>query len=92
MYNRWITAASKGQISGVVLLDLSAAFDLVNWKLLLKKFEIYGLDKDFLAWITSYLTNRYQSVWIDHTFSDLLQTETGVPQGSNLVLKLGALS
>ena len=84
MYNRWITAASKGQISGVVLLDLSAAFDLVNWKLLLKKFEIYGLDKDFLAWITSYLTNRYQSVWIDHTFSDLLQTETGVPQGSNL--------
>ena len=84
MYNRLVTAASRSQLNGVVLLDLSAAFDLVDCKLLLKKFEIYGLDGDFLRWIDSYLTNRYQSVWIDHTFSDLLQTETGVPQGSNL--------
>ena len=30
MYDKWVKAASKGQISGVVLVDLSAAFDLVS--------------------------------------------------------------
>ena len=32
----------------------------------------------------SYLTDRYQSVWIDHVFSDFLENSIGVPQGSNL--------
>ena len=30
MYDKWVLAASKGQVSGVVLVDLSAAFDLVS--------------------------------------------------------------
>ena len=37
-----------------------------------------------LEWIRSYLTNRNQAVWIDHVISDFLQTDIGVPQGSNL--------
>ena len=36
MYDRWTRAASMGQISGVVLMDLSCAFDLVDHQLLLK--------------------------------------------------------
>ena len=51
MYDRWVQAASKGQISGAVLLDLSAAFDLVPPDTLIKKLEIYGLDSDFISWI-----------------------------------------
>ena len=84
MYDRWVNAATMGQVSGVVLLDLSAAFDLVEPAILIKKLRIYGLDEDFLAWIESYLTNRYQAVWIDHCLSDFLHCEVGVPQGSNL--------
>ena len=34
MYDRWVKAAAAGQVSGVVLLDLSAAFDLVDPELL----------------------------------------------------------
>ena len=30
------------------------------------------------------MTDRYQSVWIDHVFSDFLENSIGVPQGSNL--------
>ena len=84
MYDRWIQAAVKGQVSGAVLLDLSAAFDLVSPDILLNKLEIYGIKSDFLAWIKSYLLDRQQAVWIDHTLSDFLTCDVGVPQGSNL--------
>ena len=84
MYDRWVQAAVKGQVSGAVLLDLSAAFDLVSPDILLNKLEIYGIQGDFLAWIKSYLLDRHQAVWIDHTFSEFLSCDVGVPQGSNL--------
>ena len=84
MYDRWVSAATAGQVSGVVLLDLSAAFDLVEPSILIKKLRIYGLDENFLAWIESYLTDRQQAVWIDHCLSEFLACDVEVPQGSNL--------
>ena len=84
MYDRWVTAAAGGHVSGVVLLDLSAAFDLVEPNLLIQKLRIYGLDEDYLSWVESYLTDRYQAVWIDHVLSQFLHCPVGVPQGSNL--------
>ena len=65
----------------MVLLDLSAAFDLVDPELLLQKLRGYGFDKDSLSWIESYLTNRFQAVWIDHALSDFLPSKVGEPQG-----------
>ena len=82
MYDRWVKAAAAGQVSGVVLLDLSAAFDLVDPSILLNKLRIYGLERDMSQWIESYLTDRKQGVWIDHVLSDYLECEVGVPQGS----------
>ena len=84
MYDRWVKAAAAGQVSGAVLLDLSAAFDLVDPDLLIKKLRIYGLDKSSLDWVASYLDDRYQAVWLDHILSDFLRCDVGVPQGSNL--------
>ena len=55
-------AASDGQLSGVVLLDLSAAFDLVDPDLLLQKLKVYGFDDDILLCVESYLTERFQGV------------------------------
>ena len=63
MYDKWVRAASRGQVSGVILLDLSAAFDLVDPVLLIQKLKIYGIKEDFALWIESYLTNRYQAVF-----------------------------
>ena len=82
MYDRWVKAAAAGQVSGVVLLDLSAAFDLVDPVLLIQKLRIYGVDEGVLQWIESYLTNRKQGVWIDHVLSEFLPCDVGVPQGS----------
>ena len=84
MYDRWVRGAHEGKLSGVVLLDLSAAFDLVDPILLLHKLKIYGFDNYALSWLDSYLTNRYQAVWIDSKLSDFLLCPFGVPQGSNL--------
>ena len=84
LYDKWVKSAASGQVSGVVLIDLSAAFDLVDPELLIKKLKIYGLDGCFLTWIDSYLRDRHQAVWIDHVFSDFVSNSIGVPQGSNL--------
>ena len=62
MYEKWVKAASEGQVSGVVLVDLSAAFNLVSPSLLVQKMKIYGFEEDIIAWILSYLTDRFQTV------------------------------
>ena len=84
MYDRWVRAAHEEQLSGVILLDLSAAFDLVDSSILLKKLQIYGFDDSSINWVHSYLSERNQAVWIDHVFSDPISHSIGVPQGSNL--------
>ena len=84
MYDRWVRAASQGQVSGVILIDLIAAFDLVDSDILIKKLRIYGLKDDILSWVQSYLSDRHQAVWIDHVFSDFRPHSKGVPQGSIL--------
>ena len=70
MYNRWVQGADKRMISGVVFLDLSAAFDLVDSSLLVRKLEMYGLCEDVITWVKSYLSDRKQAVWVDHVFSN----------------------
>lgn len=37
-----------------------------------------------MAWVHSYLTQRQQAVWVDHVFSEFLETNLGVHQGSIL--------
>ena len=86
MYDKWVRAAAAGQLSGVVLLDLSAAFDLVDPDLLLQKLRAYGFDEDSLQWVHSYLTDRHQAVWIDHALSDFLPVRLGLLKGATLVL------
>ena len=69
----------------LVLLDLSAAFDTIDHRILLEKlakdFGIVGLALD---WFSSYLANRYFRVKVDDSVSDFLCLLFGVPQGSLL--------
>ena len=46
MYEKWVKAASEGQVS-------SAVFDLVSPSLLVQKMKIYGFEEDIIAWILS---------------------------------------
>ena len=84
MYDKWVRAAHNSKVTGVVLLDLSAAFDLVDHHILIEKLGIYGVESEVRDWILSYLRDRSQAVWMDHCFSPFLPVDVGVPKGSNL--------
>ena len=49
---------NKGQEVGVIIMDLSKAFDTLNHKLLLKKLQAYGFDKKSLSFIECYSENK----------------------------------
>ena len=84
MYDRWVEEVENGDMVGVMMIDLSAAFDMVDHGLLLQKLEVFGLDNKAISWIESYLSNRCQSVFVDGCLSPPLAIECGVPQGSIL--------
>jgi len=79
-----VRSASDGKINGAVLLDLSAAFDLVDTDVLIRKLVLYKVGSKCKNWISSYLTERHQAVRVDHCYSDFISCNVGVPQGSTL--------
>ena len=79
-----LTGMYKQDISDMVLLDMSKAFDSINHDILLLKLQDLGISKYAFAWFTSYLTNRHQVARINSTLSRLLCLKSGVPQGSIL--------
>ncbi len=68
----------------LVLLDLSAAFDTIDHNILLSRMESSGVIGPPLKWISSYLSDRSQSVSIGSTLSTPANLLFGVPQGSVL--------
>ena len=84
MMDTWVESFEKEDISAVLMLDMSAAFDLVDHSLLTKKLSVYGFDEGSCKWFISYLTQRSQRVCIDGALSDPLEVNIGVPQGSIL--------
>ena len=80
------------RVTFLVLLDLSATFNLVSFKLLLNHlYYRFGVTGTALKWIESYLTNRTQRVKIDDMESDPVTLKWGMPQGSVLGLILYTL-
>lgn len=65
-------------------LDLSAAFDVVNVNLLLKRLQIVGLPDDLIELIKKWLSTRYFYVSIDSKNSYIHTSNAGTIQGSIL--------
>ena len=83
--NDILTSLNNKKMTALILLDLSAAFDTINHNRLLRRLkDRYGILGTPLAWLNSYLKNRFQFVAIDTFTSDSKSLDTGVPQGSVL--------
>ena len=46
MYDSWVESAEAGEMAVVMVLDLSAAFNLVDHHLLLQKLELFGFEQN----------------------------------------------
>ena len=77
-------ALDDRQNIGLMLMDLSKAFDCLPHRLLLSKLYNYGVSLDACQLIRSYLTNRAQRVKIGSWRRKWLVINKGVPQGSIL--------
>ena len=84
MFNTWVEAFENDEISAVIMLDMSAAFDVVDHDILLSKLKLYGLKENSISCLQRYLNNRTQCVFVDGSLSEPLEVEYGVPQGSIL--------
>ena len=77
-------AMQRGEVTIAVLADFSKAFDTVSYPTVLRKLHSQGFSKNYLRWVTSYLTERQQFVQIDDVMSNPTNISFGVPQGSIL--------
>lgn len=71
-------------ISGLLLTDLSKAFECIDHELLIAKLYAYSSDKNSLFFIHFYLRQRKQRTKINTSFSIFADILYGVPQGSIL--------
>ena len=84
---KYIIRPRKKKSNGdmLVLLDLSASFDIIDHDNLFCILQKYvGICGNALKLIKSYFSNRTQRVQIDNVLSDFANIICGVPQGSVL--------
>ena len=81
--NDLLISADNKNVSILVLLDLSAAFDTLDHSILLNRLrDSFGLDGTVLHWFHSYLSDRKQCVKVNNICSNELSLSFGVPQDS----------
>ena len=71
-------------ITTLVTLDQSSAFDVLCHSTLIEKLRLYNFSDHVISWVTSYLEYRSQYVNIGTRDSSYTTVKTGVPQGSVL--------
>ena len=77
----WKKVLDNKGFGGGVLMDLSKAFDTINYNILVAKLHTYGFSIDSLKLSLSYLNNQWYKTKINHKFSSWEELSQGVPQG-----------
>ena len=77
-------ATDLNQITVLMTLDESSAFDCVSHDTLLRKLKIYNFSNETCQWISTYLKHRTNFVTVGAHKSEMRSINHGVPQGSVL--------
>ena len=84
LIERWKKIFDDKGFGETVLMDLSKAFDTLNYELLVAKLSAYGFNNKSLKLIQFYLSNGWQKTKINKSFSKWTNLLLSVPQGSVL--------
>jgi hypothetical protein len=85
LYDSWMEALNNGELVGLNLVDLSAAFDCVDVDLLLAKTKLYRFSRHTRQWLWSSMVGRLRVVEVEASLSSTLRVgDVGVAQGSIL--------
>ena len=89
--NRIATALDNDEYAAIISLDLSAAFDVVDHKLLIKRLRILNLPEKIVTLLSEWLKNRHMFVDVNSSCSIFTEILAGTLQGSCLGPVLFAL-
>ena len=78
------TLLDKGMCTGILLTDISKAFDCLSHELFIAELYAYGFTKNSLILVSNYLCKRKQRTKIKNKYSSWHEIIYGVPQGSIL--------
>ena len=84
MLEKWKSSVDKGKAFGVLLTDLSKAFDCLSHELIIAKLNAYGFSLSAQKLMQSYLSERKQRTKINQAYKPCEEILFGVPQGSIL--------
>ena len=77
-------ALERGSEVDCIYTDFSKAFDTLSHDIITFKLNMLGFPDFFIAWISSYLSNRSYQVLFKSCLSPPFVVNSGVPQGSHL--------
>ena len=78
-----LMSMDNNEVTLLVLLDLSAAYDSIEHSILLNILQQdFGVDGSALNWFDSFLSGRKQRILVGDKTSDYFNLNCGVPQGS----------
>ena len=70
------------KIPGMMIkLDLSKAYDKINWDFLEKMMIAFGFDKEWVKWIMKLISSAFFSILVNGTPSDTFKSTRGIRQG-----------
>ena len=84
MTDKILKGFDEGLLTGMILIDLTKAFDIINHKILFKKCKAIGFSEGCITWFQSYLSEKKFFTNIENQLSDYGRILCCVPQGSIL--------
>ena len=90
--NDILVSLDSGHSTALFLLNLSAAFDTIDQNIQFHRFKHwFGITSSALSSLSSFVTNRFQTVVASKSKSQPVLLEFGIPQGSVLGPLLNSL-